>query len=174
MKRSSIVRPAISFLLVCLFLNSCKKDEEIVDNTATTKFNWITAGTWKQKDIQLAYPIPFGGQDLPVGFSLYNIAGYLPYTGPMINCTKNNTYNFGSDSSFSITGCTDLIFPVTGNAGKWRLEIHNAVLRLTAAEDKTNPYWTNTLTENQWSLGMTIYIAEADANVPVNLIIEKQ
>jgi len=174
MKRSSIARPVISFLLLCLFLSSCKKDDEVVDKTATTKYNWITAGTWKQKDIQLAYPIKFAGQKLPVGFSLYKITGYLPVSGPLIDCTKTNTYSFKTDSSYAITGCTDLLLAGAGLAGKWRLEVHNAVLRLMAPSTEGSPYWTNTLTENEWSMGMTLYIAEVDEYLPVNLIIEKQ
>ena len=174
MRRSSIARPAIAFLLACLFLSSCKKDDEVINNTAATKFNWITAGTWKQKDLVLAYPIEFAGNELPVGFSLYNITGFLPVSGPLIDCTKDNTYSFKADSSYAITGCTDLVLPGAGNAGNWRLEVHNAVLRLMAPSTEGSPYWTNTLTENEWSLGMTIYIAEADAHLPVNLIIEKQ
>jgi len=174
MKRSSIARPVISFLLVCIILCSCKKDTEVTNDTATTKFKWITTGTWKQKDLVLAYPIDFAGSSLPVGFSLYNITGYLPVSGPLIDCTKDNTYTFNSDSSYAINGCTDLMLAGAGSAGKWRLEIHNAVLRLTAADNTSNPYWTNKLTETEWSLGMTLYIAEADASLPVNLILEKQ
>jgi hypothetical protein len=153
---------------------SCKKDSVKTDDTISkTKRTWVS-GTWKQKDLVLGYPVDFGGQQLPVGFSVYNITGYLPVSGPLLDCTKDNTYTFNADSSYTINGCTELMLPNAGAAGKWRLEIYDAVLRLTSSEAKTAPYWTNSLTEKEWSIGLTVYLAEVDANLPVNLILEKQ
>lgn len=151
---------------------ACKKDETKTPDVSATKRSWVT-GTWKQKDLVLAYPIPFGGQDLPIGFSVYNLTGYLPVSGPMIECSKDNTYTFNADSTFAISGCTELMLPDIGAAGKWRLEIYDAVLRLTSANSKSAPYWTNSITEKEWSIGMSIYLAEADASIPVNLLLEK-
>jgi hypothetical protein len=160
-------------ILLCLFIFSCKKDSVKSDNISQTKRTWVS-GTWKQKDLVLGYPIDFGGQQLPVGFSVYNITSYLPLSGPMLDCTKDNTYTFNSDSSYTITGCTDLMLPNAGTAGKWRLEVYDAVLRLTSSESKTAPYWTNSLTEKEWNIGLTVHIVEVDADLPVNLILEKQ
>ncbi|MCW3116521.1 MAG: hypothetical protein JWM28_603, partial [Chitinophagaceae bacterium] len=153
---------------------SCKKDKNPVEDSSAIKNGWITSGTWKQKDLVLAYPIDFAGNSLPVGFSIYNITGYLPLSGPLIDCTKDNTYTFKSDSSYAIAGCTELMLPNAGNAGRWKLEIYDAVLRLTSADNKSAPYWTNNITATEWSIGLTIYIAEADASIPVNLLLEKQ
>ncbi len=160
-------------VVLCLFLFSCKKDEAKSDDTSQKKHSWIK-GTWVQKDLQLAYPVKFAGQNLPVGFSVYNITGYLPVSGPLLNCTKNNSYTFNNDSSYAINGCTDLMLPTAKSAGKWRLEIYDAVLRLTSSPDQTAPYWINSLTEKEWSIGLTVYIAEVDKDLPVNLLLEKQ
>lgn len=160
-------------ILLCLFIFSCKKDKAKTNDTSQTKRSWIT-GTWAQKDLVLGYPIDFGGQELPVGFSVYNLTSYLPVSGPLLDCTKNNSYTFNNDSSYSINGCTDLMLPNAGTAGKWRLEIYDAVLRLTSSGDKTAPYWTNSLTDKEWSIGLTVHIAEVDADLPVNLLLEKQ
>lgn len=174
MRFSSTKNSLLLFALSCLVSLSCKKDSSPTStNTSQTKRTWIS-GTWKQKDLALAYPIDFGGQSLPVGFSIYNITSYLPVSGPMLDCTKDNTYTFNADSSYTINGCTDLELPNAGNGGKWRLEVYDAVLRLTSSDSKTAPYWTNSLSETEWSIGLTIHIAEADADLPVNLILEKQ
>jgi len=168
--KNSLLLLALSSLMAL----SCKKDSSSSpSNTSQTKRSWIS-GTWKQKDLTLAYPIDFAGQSLPVGFSIYNITSYLPVSGPMLDCTRENTYTFNTDSSYVINGCTELELPNAGNDGKWRLEVYDAVLRLTSSDSKTAPYWTNSLSETEWSIGLTIHIAEADADLPVNLILEKQ
>jgi hypothetical protein len=168
-----MIKYRLPYLLIFIILIavSCSKDEKKSTDVSAIKRGWVT-GTWKQKDLVLAYPIPFGGQDLPVGFSVYNISGYLPVSGPMIDCSIGNTYTFNADSSFTINGCTELMLPDIGASGKWRLEVYDAVLRLTA-DSKSAPYWTNSITEKEWSIGMSIYLAEADASIPVNLLLEK-
>ena len=173
MTRSFLTRPLILFMSVCLLSLSCKKDKAKTEDTSAIKHGWIN-GTWKQKDLVLAYPIDFAGSALPVGFSLYNITGYLPLSGPLIDCTKDNTYTFTADGNYTINGCTELMLPDAGNAGKWQLEVYDAVLRLTSSDNKTAPYWTNTITATDWSIGLTIYVAEADASIPVNLLLQKQ
>ena len=169
--RSSQFLPLL--LCIALFSAACKKDDVKTEDASAIKLGWVK-GTWKQKDLVLGYPIDFGGQQLPVGFSIYNITGYLPVSGPMIDCTKDNTYTFNNDNSYAITGCTELMLPMAGNAGKWQLEVYDAVMRLTSSDNKTAPYWTNSITATKWSIGLTIYVAEADANLPVNLLLEKQ
>jgi hypothetical protein len=173
MRRSVSKSHLLLFISLCLVMMSCKKDSAKTDNTSETKLGWVK-GTWKQKDLVLGYPIDFAGQELPVGFSIYNITGYLPVSGPLLDCTKANTYTFNTDDSYQINGCTELMLPNAGNGGKWKMEIYDAVLRLTSSDNKTAPYWTNSITEKEWSIGLTIFIAEADANLPVNLILEKQ
>ena len=174
MKSTILTKPFLLFYLLAFLTCSCKKDSPKVNDSSATKYTWITTGVWKQKDLVLAYPIDFAGSSLPVGFSIYNITGYLPVSGPLIDCTKDNTYTFKTDSTYTISGCTELMLPNAGNTGKWRLEIYDAVLRLTSADSKTAPYWTNSLTATSWSIGLTIYVVEADANLPVNLLLEKQ
>jgi len=159
-------------LFIASTVGSCSKDDKKTEDVSATRRSWVS-GTWKQKDLVLAYPIDFAGQQLPVGFSIYNITSYLPVSGPDIDCTKNNTYTFNADNSYTISGCTSLMLPKAGNAGKWGLEVYDAVIRLTSSDNKTAPYWTNSLTENTWSIGLTLYVAEADANIPVNLLLEK-
>lgn len=173
--RPTVFAKVFIFLFSSSFIFlSCKKEKVTTDNSSAIKTGWITTGTWKQKDLVLAYPIDFAGSSLPVGFSIYNITGYLPLSGPLIDCTQNNTYTFKTDSSYAITGCTELMLPTAGNAGKWKLEVYDAVLRLTSSDNKSQPYWTNNITATQWSIGLTLYVVEADANIPVNLLLEKQ
>jgi hypothetical protein len=175
MRHSFLKNSQLLSILLCLVIISCKKDSAATnsDSISKTKRSWIS-GTWKQKDIVLGYPVDFGGQQLPVGYSVYNITSYLPVSGPLLDCTKDNTYTFNSDSSYTINGCTELMLPNAGNAGKWRMEIYDAVIRLTSSANKTAPYWTNNISAKEWSIGLTVYLAEVDANLPVNLILEKQ
>jgi hypothetical protein len=173
--RPTIFAKVFIFLFSASFIFlSCKKEKGPTDNSSAIKTGWITSGTWKQKDLVLAYPIDFAGSSLPVGFSIYNITDYLPVSGPLITCTQNNTYTFKGDNSYAITGCTELMLPTAGNAGKWKLEVYDAVLRLTSPDNKSQPYWTNNITATQWSIGLTLYVVEADANIPVNLLLEKK
>jgi len=160
------------FSISFIFL-SCKKENVTTENISAIKTGWITSGTWKVKDLVLAYPVNLGTGDLPVGFSVYNLTPYLPVSGPVIDSTKTNTYTFNADKSYVISGNTKLLLPIAGNAGKWQLEIYDAVLRVTATDKQTAPYWTNNITATNWSIGLTIYLVEADANLPVNLLLEK-
>ena len=164
-------------LIIPVFLgSSCSKDEVKKDDLETTKKGWVT-GKWKQKDVVLAYPIPFGGQELPVGFSLLNIADYLPVTGPLLTCTVNNTYTFDAKGSYTIEGCTELILPHTGNAGTWNLQVYGSALHLVAADNTDTPLWINNISSTDMKLGslsFTIYVAEADADIPVYLLLEKE
>ena len=171
-------RTFFSLLLIIpvLLSASCKKDDAKTEDLATTKKGWVT-GKWKQKDVVLAYPIPFGGQELPVGFSLLNIADYLPVTGPLLTCTANNVFTFDEKGAYTIEGCTELILPNTGNAGTWNLQVYGSALHLVSASNVDTPLWIDHITSTDMKLGslsFTIFIAEADANIPVYLILEKE
>ncbi|MCC6287323.1 MAG: hypothetical protein IT249_05510 [Chitinophagaceae bacterium] len=166
------------FMAAAFFFTSCKK-EEVKEDLATIKKNFLT-GTWKQKDLALGYPIKFAGQKLPVGFSLYNITSYLPVSGPLIDCTKTNTYTFDAGGGYTITGCTDLILPHAGNSGKWNMQAYGSALHLVAGENDT-PLWIESIDANNLKIGSlsyTINIYEADppdgADIPVFLLLEKQ
>jgi hypothetical protein len=167
---------SLLLIIPVLLGSSCKKDEAKTEDLATTKKGWVT-GKWKQKDLVLAYPIPFGGQELPVGFSLYQIADYLPITGPMITCTADNSYTFDEKGNFAITGCTELVLPNTGNSGTWNLQVYGSALHLISADNKDTPLWIDNINSTNMKLGslsFTIYVAEADANIPVYMILEKE
>lgn len=163
-------------LYAAIGFSACKKEDTRKEDLATVKKGWLT-GTWKQKDLVLAYPIPFAGQELPVGFSLYNIADYLPVTGPMITCTADNVFTFDKTGSFTITGCTDLILPNAGSSGTWNLQVYGSALHLVSTDNKDTPLWIDKITSSylkMGSLSFTIHVAEADADIPVYLILEKQ
>lgn len=163
-------------LYAAIGFSACKKEGTKKEDLATVKKGWLT-GTWKQKDLVLAYPIPFAGQELPVGFSLYNIADYLPVTGPMITCTAANTFTFDKAGTFTITGCTDLILPNAGSSGTWNLQVYGSALHLVSTDNKDTPLWIDQISSTylkMGSLSFTIHVAEADADIPVYLILEKE
>lgn len=167
--------------LFLVLLSSCDKEtvKELID-PAIAKHEMIS-GSWKQTDIVLAFSIPFAGQQLPVGFSLHDLVGYLPVTGPKITDTQDNVFNFDSKGSFNITGNTEFILPQTGNSGTWNLQAHGAALHLISADGKDVPVWIEYLdatTLKLGSLGFTVNVYEAKPpkgeNIPVFLIFEKQ
>jgi len=171
------------FLLLLIFpllITSCKKDDAQKANgdLSATKKEWVT-GTWKQTDIQLAYPIPnpLGGDDLPVGTSLHLLAGYLPLTGPMIEATSDNVFNFDAKGTYTITGATDWMLPNAGNSGTWNLQVYGSALHLISGDAKDTPLWLDTIDASNLKIGSlsnTIYVAEVDADIPVYFIFEKQ
>lgn len=147
---------------------SCGKDDKEVLIEESRQKN--IAGTWKMKDITLAYPIPADvfGVELPVGFSVFNVTSMLPLSGPKLDCTKNTEYIFNSNYSYSINGCYDLIFPDAGESGNWSLSLNGGIIQLGG-----KPYMTTAMTKNTWSISNTVFILEAGAAVPVNIILEK-
>jgi hypothetical protein len=176
MERTTKIIQLWLLLIGAISFSACKKDDAKHEDLATVKKGWLT-GTWKQKDVVLAYPIPFAGQELPVGFSLYNIADYLPISGPLITCTADNTFTFDQSGSFTITGCTDLILPNTGSSGTWNLQVYGSALHLVSTDNKDTPLWIDKISSTylkMGSLSFTIHIAEADADIPVYLILEKE
>lgn len=160
-------------LLLAIFagtLVSCSKNSE--PPIQEERKNNITA-TWKVKDVTLAYAINFAGQRLPVGFSLYNVAPLLPVSGPKLLCAKEATFQFSPNYSYTITGCTDLIFPGAGQAGSWSLSLNGGIIKLGS-----EPYMTVATKGNEWTISNKVLILEADPNrggayVPVNITLEK-
>ena len=180
MKRILKAFALLLLIAPALLITSCKKEEAKKEDLATIKKGWVT-GTWKQTDIVLAYPIPFAGQRLPVGFSLHNIVGYLPVTGPQITATKDNLFTFDPKGTFSITGSTDFIMPNAGNTGTWNLQVYGSALHLISSDGKDTPLWIediSTTTMKLGSLSNTVNVFEADppdgADIPVYFIFEKQ
>jgi hypothetical protein len=96
-----------------------------------------------------------------------------PEIAQAILCTKDNTYTFNSDSTFSITGCTTLILPNAGNSGKWKLTVFQAVLQLTSQDGNNDPHWINDITDSTLNLSLTVHIPGV-GDAPLNLLLEKQ
>ncbi|MBZ5858897.1 hypothetical protein [Flavihumibacter profundi] len=177
MKKNTKTFFSLLLIIPAFLIASCKKEETKTEDLATTKKGWVT-GTWKQKDLVLAYPIPnpFGGPDFPVGYSLYNLAPYLPITGPGITCSADNIYAFDSTGNFTITGCTELILPDAGNSGKWNLQVYGSALHLVSTDNKDTPLWINNINSTDMKLGslsFTIHFAEFGADIPVYILLEK-
>lgn len=178
MKKDTFTFLSCAFLLFFLLTAaSCKKDDEI-KKTNTEKYQWIT-GTWQQKDLQLGVTAELGGQTIPEGTSMIALAPLIgqalgsPEIAQAILCTKDNTYTFNADSSFSINGCTILILPNAGNAGKWKLTVFQAVLQLTSENGKDDPHWINNITDSTLNLSLTVHIPGV-GDAPLNLLLEKQ
>lgn len=178
MKKATFTYLAFAFSLLLAFtLPSCKKDQEI-KKPDSQKYTWIT-GTWKQKDLQLGVTAELGGQTIPEGTSMIALAPLIgqalgsPEIAQAILCTKDNSYTFNADSTFSINGCTTLILPNAGNSGKWKLTVYEAVLQLTSQDGKNDPHWINDITENTLNLSLTVHIPGV-GDAPLNLLLEKQ
>ena len=170
--RSFIPVKFISALLVIPFLLlSCKKN----NNTAPEKSPKYAkvSGTWKQQDIVLAVSAKLAGQNIPAGTSIIALAPALGAAGKLFTCTTNNSYQFNADGTFSIEGCTDLILPVAGNNGTWKLDVHDAVFLLTSKEGENDPHWIEKVSENTLELSITVTIPGV-ATAPLILKLERQ
>lgn len=179
MKRNHSFVSLMLLLGPMLFTVSCKKDnaQESKGDLSATKLGWVT-GTWKQTDIQLAYPIPnpLGGDDLPVGTSLHLLSPYLPVTGPMIEATTDNVFTFDPKGTYNITGTIDYILPNATATGNWNLQVYGSALHLVSG-DKDTPLWIDKINATDMrvgSLSNTIYVAEVDADLPVYFVFKKQ
>ena len=162
----------ITFSALSVFCcSSCKKDKAPKDN-ASGKYDMVT-GSWSQKDLVLAVPVKLGGQNIPAGTSMMALAPMLGPAGQYITCTKNNVYNFNKDSTMRVEGCTDLILPVTGQEGTWRLDIYDAVLLLKSKDGKADPHWINEVSATTMKISITAAIPNV-ASVPTTLILEKK
>lgn len=162
-------------LAVILSMSGCKKE-------ATPPESWkknLVTGAWKQKDLVISVTVKLGKQTIPAGTSMITIAPLLgqalgnPAIATGLICTKNNTYSFNADNTYSITGCTDLILPQTGNSGTWKLTIYDAVVQFTSASGKDDPHWINSIGKNSLQLALTLSIPGV-GNLPLGLILEKQ
>lgn len=168
--KSAVTLIVLSALLVFCG-SSCKKDKA-PKNQGSGKYDMI-AGSWAQKDLVLAVPVKLGGQNIPAGTSIITLAPLLGPAGQYFTCTKNNVYNFNKDSTMQVEGCTDLILPVTGKEGTWRLDIYDAVLLLKSKTGEHDPHWINEVTKTSMKVSITAVIPKV-ATVPLTLILEKK
>ncbi|SIS98895.1 hypothetical protein SAMN05421788_102518 [Filimonas lacunae] len=154
-----------------LFLFSCKKSHSDVPEKSE-KYTMI-AGTWKQQDILLAVGVKLGGQSLPAGTSIIAIAPLLGSAGALFTCTKTTTYTFNADGSFAIDGCTDLLFPKAGAAGKWTLDIYDAVFKLNTEKNGDDPHWIDDISSTTLKLSCSVTIPGV-GTAPLTLVLQKQ
>ncbi|MBS1667483.1 MAG: hypothetical protein JST58_08910 [Bacteroidetes bacterium] len=162
-------------ILIAILSNACKKSS--ATNAKSEKYQIVT-GTWKQTDIVLGVPV-----SVKVGNTRYDFpAGTSMITNPYLKAfgvtayfqpTTSNSYQFSDSGTYQFQGTTDLILPVAGNAGKWTLEVYDAVLKLTAPSAEADPHWINAITTDSLSLSMTVKIPGLGA-APLNLLLQKQ
>lgn len=153
-----------------LLAGSCKKSH--TDNAQPSIRNSLIAGQWTQQDIVLAVGVKMGGQNIPAGTSIITLAPLLGAGGAGFTCTKNNTYKFNTDGSYSITGCTDLILPKSGGGGNWNLDVHDAVLKLTSQKGDNDPHWIENISSTNLDVSLTVTIPGV-ATVPLVLKLKK-
>jgi len=172
----------ITFSLLILgftAFTSCKKDDAPKEDVTAVKKGWL-AGTWKQQDVTLGVdvtlrlPAPYGRVTIKAGSSMLddpiiNLLGVADYFKP----TRDNTYSFGDDGKYTITGETDLILPVTGKSGTWQFEVYNAVIAFFPSAEVRDPHWVNSLNSTKLNLALTVNIPGL-GDAPLNLLMEKQ
>ncbi|RFS21729.1 hypothetical protein DVR12_13795 [Chitinophaga silvatica] len=158
-------------LVVPLLIMSCKKNNN-AEPEKSKKYEQVT-GTWIQKDIVLAVSAKLAGQNLPAGTSLITLAPALGAAGAMITCTTKNSYQFNADGTFAIDGCTDLILPLTGKSGTWKLDVHDAVFLLTSQKGDNDPHWIQNLSKTTLELSLTVTIPNV-ATAPLILKLQRQ
>lgn len=149
---------------------SCKKNKDATPEKSQ-KYGQI-AGKWQQKDIVFAVPVKLGGQNIPAGTSIIALAPLLGPAGALFTCTKTNSYQFGTDGNFAITGCTQLILPTAGNAGTWKLDVHDAVFLLTSQKGDNDPHWIENISDSTLDLSITVTIPGV-ATAPLVLKLKK-
>lgn len=167
------VSPRFGILTVCLglFLSSCKKDHSGTPEKSA-RYGMI-AGTWKQQDILLSVGVKLGGQSLPAGTSIITIAPLLGAAGALFTCTKSTTYTFNADGTFAIDGCTDLLFPKAGAAGKWTLDIYDAVFKMTTEKNGDDPHWIDDISATTLKMACSVTIPGV-GTAPLTLVLQKQ
>lgn len=168
--KSAITIIVFSALSV-FYCSSCKKDKG-PKNEGSAKYEMI-AGRWAQKDLVLAVSVKFQGQNIPQGTSILALAPLLGPAGAYLTCTKDNIYHFNKDSSMLVEGCTELILPVTGKEGTWRLDIYDAVLLLKSTQGEHDPHWINEVSDSMMKVSITAAIPDV-ATIPLTLILEKK
>lgn len=149
---------------------ACKKNKDATPEKSP-KYGQI-AGTWQQKDIVFAVSVKLGGQNIPAGTSILPLAPLLGPAGALFTCTKTNSYQFGADGNFTINGCTQLILPTAGNAGTWKLDVHDAVFLLTSQKGDNDPHWIENVSDSTLDLSITVTIPGV-ATAPLVLKLKK-
>ena len=149
---------------------SCKKNKDAAPQKSE-KYSLVT-GNWQQKDIVFAVPVKLGGQNIPAGTSIIALAPLLGPAGALFTCTKTNTYKFNTDGNFTIGGCTELILPKAGNAGTWKLDVHDAVFLLTSQKGDNDPHWIENVSDSTLDLSITVTIPGV-ATAPLILKLKK-
>ncbi len=165
--------PVQLFMLLpalCLLAGACKKNNAVTPERST-KYG-LVAGNWKQQDIVLAIAVKLNRQNIPAGTSMISLAPLLGPAGAQFTCTQTNTYQFGTDGSFSVNGCTDLILPVVRNSGTWDLDVHDAVLKLVSVKGENDPHWIENADSSNLALSLTVTIPGI-ATVPLILKLKK-
>ncbi|NLR80981.1 DUF5004 domain-containing protein [Chitinophaga eiseniae] len=165
------VKLVVAALMVPSLLLSCKKNHDATPEKSQ-KYEQVS-GTWKQQDIVLAVSAKLGGRNLPAGTSILALAPALGAAGALITCTKDNSYQFNTDGTFTINGCTDLILPAAGNNGTWKLDVHDAVFLLTSQKGVNDPHWIQNVSSNALELSITVTIPGV-ATAPLILKLQKQ
>ena len=153
-----------------LLTMACKKNKDATPEKSQ-KYGQI-AGTWQQKDIVFAVSVKLGGQNIPAGTSILPLAPLLGPAGALFTCTKTNSYQFGADGNFAINGCTQLILPAAGNAGTWKLDVHDAVFLLTSQKGDNDPHWIENVSDSTLDLSITVTIPGV-ATAPLILKLKK-
>lgn len=168
-----------TFLVVAallFFFASCKKENESEKDPNAFKKEWVT-GKWKQKDLVISVDVKLGSTKIPAGTSMIALAPLLGQVfgkplQQMIECTKDNQYEFDSQGNFTITGCIDLILPKAGNKGTWDMTVYDAVLELVSEEKVKDPHWINNINSTNMELALTVTIPGV-GDAPMGLQLEK-
>ncbi len=167
-------------LLLSAFLlagPSCHKDDDEAP-ARSVKYSWVS-GRWTQQDLVISVTVKLGGQTIPEGTSMIQLAPLLgqalgnPAIADALTCTQNNIYTFHDDGSYQIDGCTDLILPNASQAGHWALTVYDAVLQLTPDGGQGDPHWINSIDSTHMHLALTVRIPGV-GDAPLGLILEKQ
>jgi hypothetical protein len=154
----------------------CKKDTAPADPNAW-KYPMVE-GEWSQQDLVISVDVKLGGQKIPAGTSMIQLAPLIgqalgdPAVAEALTCTGHNTYRFNKDGTYAIDGCTGLILPVAGNTGSWKLTVYDAVLQLSPAAGTDDPHWINRLTDSTMELALTVTIPGV-GDAPLALILKK-
>ncbi|MBO9728451.1 MAG: hypothetical protein J7623_07405 [Chitinophaga sp.] len=170
MRNSIPVKVLALLAAVQLLMASCKKNKDAAP--AKSEKYGLIAGNWQQKDIVFAVPVKLGGQNIPAGTSIIKLAPLLGPAGALFTCTTTNTYQFSADGQFAIKGCTDLILPTAGNAGTWKLDVHDAVFLLTNGKGDKDPHWIENVSDSALDLSITVTIPNV-ATAPLVLKLKK-
>ena len=174
MKRSIFNAPWMAILVLFVFAyTSCKKNDV---PARSEKYKMVT-GTWKQSDIVLGVPVSVkvGGTkySFPSGTSVITNPYMVAFgVGPLFAPTKGNIYNFTDSGSYRIDGITSLILPVAGNNGSWKLDVYDAVLKLTSPAKGDDPHWIAGIASDSLALSMTVNIPGL-GTAPLTLILKR-